>query len=456
MMTVAQYSELEIPRDHDAERAVLGAILIDGEAIERVAQLVTPDAFDRTRHRWAFEAMLEIHIAGGSIDPVTVARRLADRDRLEEAGGLSYLGELIRVTPTSVNADVYAEIVAEKATLRQLADAGAAITRTAMAQGSKSAEAVERSREILEQVMRDRPSGGPRRLSDHLSDFLAWDADNTERPASLGTGFQHLDLLTGGLEPGDLVVAGGRPSTGKTSLTLQMARDCMEQGRVPLIFSMEMTGAQVALRMVAAEAGVPTIRLKNGLYSEAEEERIIDAVGRLSGPTTWLDDDGGYSTDDIARQAGMIQRAHGLDLIIIDYIQLVRPPVRSQNQVQDMTQVSRALKTMAVAMGVTVIACSQLNRATESRSDHRPQLSDLRDSGSIEQDADIVFLLYREDRYFTRHQWQTARPGERYPKGQVELQVAKHRNGPTGSVMMYFDEATTTFHEAEDSEAEAA
>ena len=452
-MVVAQYSERQLPYDHQAEAAVLGALLIDGDALLRVTAIIKPEDFHRARNQFCFAACLAVFGRQEALDQITVARELQRRDRLEQVGGLAYLGQLISGTPTSVNVEHYAGIVADTAAKRRLIDAGNRIAELGF---EDSQDADDTMRQAVEVLFRVQPTNNDRGfvpLSSVLDVYLQGDIGDvslTDEPP-LQSGYGDLDSLLGGMQRSDLLIVGARPGLGKSSLALNICANAAKAGQVCGIFSLEMSREQVAMRMLVAESGVDSHRLRLGLLSENEQNVISDAVGVLSGLPIFIDDTPFQSTMEMRSKAQRLQLEHGLDFLVVDYLQLIQGSNRRQgygeNRVQEISEISRSLKGMARDLNVPVFTCSQLSRVVENRPGHRPQLSDLRDSGSIEQDADVVTFLYREDRNFTEDEWEQHNPGRPYPRNLVELIVAKHRHGPTGSFHLYFRDTLMRFDE---------
>ncbi len=452
-MVVAQYSERQLPYDHEAEAAVLGALLIDSDALLRVTPIINPEDFHRARNQFCFAACVAVFGRQEALDQITVARELQRQDRLEQVGGLAYLGQLISGTPTSVNVEHYAGIVADTAAKRRLIDAGNRIAELGF---EDSQDADDTMRQAVEVLFRVQPTNNDRGfvpLSSVLDVYLQGDIGDvslTDEPP-LQSGYGDLDSLLGGMQRSDLLIVGARPGLGKSSLALNICANAAKSGQVCGIFSLEMSREQVAMRMLVAESGVDSHRLRLGLLSENEQNVISDAVGVLSGLPIFIDDTPFQSTMEMRSKAQRLQLEHGLDFLVVDYLQLIQGSNRRQgygeNRVQEISEISRSLKGMARDLNVPVFTCSQLSRVVETRPGHRPQLSDLRDSGSIEQDADVVTFLYREDRNFTEEEWEQHNPGRPYPRNLVELIVAKHRHGPTGSFHLYFRDTLMRFDE---------
>ena len=443
-MTISQpYTERTLPYDHDAEAAVLGALLIDGDALHRVLPVIKPADFHRARHQYCYAACIAVFGRQEAIDQITVARELAQRERLDAVGGLPYLGQLVANTPTSVNVEHYAGIVADTAAKRRLIDAGNRIAELGF---EDDADADEKMRQAVDVLFSVQPTSerGFVPLGSVLDVYLQGDIGDvslSDEPP-LQSGYSDLDGLLGGLQRSDMLIVGARPGLGKSSLALNICVNAAKTGQVCGIFSLEMSREQVAMRILVAESGVDSHRLRLGLLSEPEENIIADAVGALSGLPIYIDDTPFQTTMDMRSKAQRLKLEHGLDFLVVDYLQLIQGMGSrrgyGENRVQEISEISRSLKGMARDLNVPVFTCSQLSRVVENRPGHRPQLSDLRDSGSIEQDADIVMFLYREDKNYTEEEWEQHAPGRPYPRNIAELIVAKHRHGPTGSLHLYF------------------
>ena len=443
-MTISQpYTERTLPYDHDAEAAVLGALLIDGDALHRVLPVIKPADFHRARHQYCYAACIAVFGRQEAIDQITVARELAQRERLDAVGGLPYLGQLVANTPTSVNVEHYAGIVADTAAKRRLIDAGNRIAELGF---EDDADADEKMRQAVDVLFSVQPTSerGFVPLGSVLDVYLQVDIGDvslSDEPP-LQSGYSDLDGLLGGLQRSDMLIVGARPGLGKSSLALNICVNAAKTGQVCGIFSLEMSREQVAMRILVAESGVDSHRLRLGLLSEPEENIIADAVGALSGLPIYIDDTPFQTTMDMRSKAQRLKLEHGLDFLVVDYLQLIQGMGSrrgyGENRVQEISEISRSLKGMARDLNVPVFTCSQLSRVVENRPGHRPQLSDLRDSGSIEQDADIVMFLYREDKNYTEEEWEQHAPGRPYPRNIAELIVAKHRHGPTGSLHLYF------------------
>ncbi len=440
------------PFDVEAEEAVLASLMVDGEAIYKVQGILHPQDFYRDQYGWTYEASLALWERGESINQVTVAHELARRERLEDAGGPAFLSRIVGELPTAIGVEHYAGIVQRDAAYRQLIGASTQITNLAY-QGGPDLEAVLGRAEALILALR----GGDqfrdfvhiRQLLEQYLEAPGIDARESNLVGHVRTGFVDLDTLLGGLKRSDLVILAARPSMGKTSLAINVARNAAigQHGRVA-IFSLEMAAEQLAQRLLASESGIDSTRLRLGEQNEAEERRIMDAMGVLSEAEIYIDDTAVQRVSEIRGKARRLNSEKGLDLIIVDYMQLIHGSSnRSDNRVAEMSDISRALKELARELDVPLIACSQLSRAPEQRTPHIPMLSDLRESGSIEQDADVVMFIYREEVYVTAEQWMAQNPDKPYPEDKAQIIIAKHRNGPTGSVDLRFRQKLTQFED---------
>jgi replicative DNA helicase len=440
------------PHDIEAEEAVIASLLVDSEAIYKVAAILQPDDFFREKNAWAYEACLALWERNETINEVTVGHELARRDRLEQIGGLAYLSRLVTELPTPIGVEHYAGIVKRDAVYRRLIEAASRITQMAYSGGPDLDGTLARAESLLLSL-----STG-QRLSDfvHIRDVLDgfWEGPGLEAfkgglQGNIRTGFMDLDTLLGGLKRADLIVLAARPSLGKTSLALNIARNAAAgQNAKVAVFSLEMAAEQLVQRLLASESGVDSTRLRLGLHTEAEERRVMNALGILSAIDIYVDDSAVQRVTEIRSKALRLHRDQGLDLVIVDYLQLIHGTERGDNRVQEISLISRSLKELARELDVPVIAVSQLSRAPEMRSPHIPILSDLRESGSIEQDADVVVFIYREDVYVRKEDWELAHPeGNPYPAGDAQIIIAKHRNGPTGTIHLRFRQKLARFED---------
>ncbi len=442
------------PHSIEAEEAVLASILVDTEAIARLAPTLRPSDFFRDRNGWIYEASLALWERNEVINEVTVAHELARRGRLDEAGGLGFLSRIIGDLPTPVGVEHYAGIVERDAVYRRLISAAGQITQIAYEGGPNLGEVLTRADTLLMALR-----GGERQrdfihIRQLIDTFLEEPDESVAALQSIPvvrTGFIDLDTLLGGLKRADLVILAARPSLGKTSLALNFARNAaVSQHARVAVFSLEMAAEQLAQRMLASEAGVDSTRLRLGQHTEAEERRMMHAHGTLAECEIYIDDSPIVTVPEMRAKLRRLSTERGLDLVIVDYLQLMHGASRNENRVQEISLISRSLKELAREMNVPVVAVSQLSRAVESRPSHIPMLSDLRESGSIEQDADVVMFIYREDVYVRREEWQDAHPempGGAYPAGIAQVIIAKHRNGPVGNVSLRFRQQFTRFED---------
>ena len=445
------YAERLLPHNTEAEEALIGSLLIDGECIARIAPMLQPGDFYRERNQLCYDAALALSIRNQAVDQTTLAGELARTERLELAGGMAYLSHLVAITPTSVHAEDYAGIVSRTATMRKLIAAGSRIAELGYTDTDDLEITLRQAEDAVYAVRnttRQRDFQSFRDIFDRYLQDQATAADLlTVADAPLMTGFSDLDELLGGVQRSDLLILAARPSVGKSTLALNMAMHNAKTGRTCAIFSLEMTADQLAMRALASETGIDSHRIRLGLYTQSQEERIINAIGELSELPIYIDDTPYQGMVEIRGKARRLDLDKGVDLIMVDYLQLVQGRNRGgpANRVQEITEISRALKTLAGEMDACVIACSQMSRMVENRPSHRPQLSDLRDSGSIEQDADVVAFIHREDLYTTEEEWAQTHPGQEYPQNIAEIIVAKNRKGPTGSIRLEFRDHLVRF-----------
>jgi replicative DNA helicase len=448
--TVDMATSGELPQNIEAEASVLGSILIDGEALALVADLVAPEDFYRDAHRLIYRAALDLLERGQAVDYVTLIAELETRGQLRDAGGGAYLAELVTRVPTSANVIYYAALVARLARRRRLILAGGEIAAIAY-QEPDDTVALDKAEELLYRLGQRgagaselEPVRGPIARFVDLIDELN-DPANKGLRGNIVSGFRELDRLLNGFEPGALTVLAARPAMGKSSLALSIAYQVvMEQGATIALFSLEMGKEQLAQRLIALEGRINLQRLRAGHLDDEEVERLSYALGVLTEAPLYLDDSALLSVAQMRRKCRRLQAEHGLDLVIVDYLQLMHSSEAGrwrgpENRVQEVSEISRGLKTLAKELHVPVLALSQLSRAVESRQTRVPQLADLRESGSIEQDADVVLFIYRDDVYNP----DTDR------KNIADVIVAKHRNGPTGQVQLFFRKEYTRFYDLE-------
>jgi len=433
------------PHDIESEEAVIGSLLVDTEALTRVTSFLEPDDFYRERNRWCYEACFELFQRQEAIDQISVAHELERTERLADVGGTAYLGHLVEILPTSAHVVHYGQIVKRTSTMRKLIRAASDISEIGYEEDADVDAALSRAEDTLFQIRASAPTRDFVPLSESLDPFLEQTSPLTDLDGAdgrpIGTGFKDLDDLLGGMSRSDMIVLAARPSVGKSMLGLNIARNSaagigIGSGATVGIFSLEMGKEQIALRLLSAEARVNMHNLRMRLLSDAEQAQVVDSVGVLSDLAIYIDDTPIQSVAEMRSKARRLQMEHGLDFVVIDYMQLIRGNSRrsENNRAQEVSEISRSIKGMARDLHVPVLALSQLSRAIEHRQSHRPMLSDLRESGSIEQDADVVIFIHREEKFTTEDEWVRDNPGLIYPRGLAELIIAKHRNGPTGSV----------------------
>ena len=442
------------PHDLDAEEAVLGSLLIDPEAIFKVVTLLKAEDFYREKNRWTYESCFQLYDRKEAINQITVAHELARKQQLEAAGGAAYLSNLVSQVPTSVHVEYYADIVRRLSTMRRLISASNQIAAIGYESPPDSDDALDRAEGILFGLR----YGQSQRDFVHIREVLDRyfeESSMAQHPEGylphIPTGFADLDKILGGMQRSDMVVLAARPSLGKTSLALNIARNAaMDHGAKVALFSLEMSKMELGYRFLSCEAGIDTKRLRLDELTERQRENIMETMGILSEAPIYIDDSPFLTDSDMRSKARRLHNEKGgIDLIIVDYIQLMRSSRYTDNRVQEMGDISHSMKEVARELEVPVLAVSQLSRAVEARHPHTPMLSDLRDSGSIEQDADVVLFIYREDVYFTEEEWNSKFPEKPYPKGVAELIVAKHRNGPVGRAHLFFRERIAKFENLE-------
>ncbi len=444
------------PHDVEAEEAVIAAAMVDTDAIYRIAPILKPSDFFREKNAWVYQACVDLWTRDEAINQITVAHELSRSDRLEDVGGQSYLADTIRRLPTSVGVEFYAQIVKRDSTYRGLINAASVIMGLAFDAPAELETVLAKSESLLAALRGGANFRDFVHIGQLLQSYLQEDADTValRENQSIQTGYSDLDMLLGGLKRSDLVIVGARPSVGKSSFALGIARNAAvnQKGNVAF-FSLEMSSEQLAVRLLSGESNVDNTRLRLGQQSELEERRIIQATGVLSEANIWFDDSPVLTAVELRAKARRLASKVGqLDLLVIDYLQLMQGESSTgrENRVQEISYISRMLKGLARELNVPIVALAQLSRAIETRHPRTPLLSDLRDSGSIEQDADVVMFLSREDMYVTPEQWAEQHPGlpaSAYPKGVAQVSVAKHRNGPTGTVELRFREKLAKFED---------
>jgi replicative DNA helicase len=423
------------PHSVEAEQAVLGGLMLDSNAWDAVADVISAADFYRRDHRLIFEAIAEVAEIRGTPDVVTITEHLERKGRLEEVGGQPYVLTIARDTPSAANVRAYADIIRERSILRQLAAAGAEIAASSIdSRGRPASELVDEAERRVFQIA-ERGSRGRsgfvavRDILPQTIDRLDTLHQNPGEIRGVPTGFTLLDRKTAGLQPGDLVVIAGRPSMGKSTLAVNIAESAAIARGVPAaVFTMEMSSEQMTLRMISSLGRVNQGHLRTGNFTDEDWSRIQGAMAQLSGAPIYLDESPALTPTELRARARRLKRERGLGLVIVDYLQLMQVPGTKENRATEISEISRSLKALAKELHVPVIAISQLNRAVEQRTDKKPVMSDLRESGAIEQDADLILLIYREEVYDQN----TTR------RGIADIIIAKQRNGPIGEIQLTF------------------
>jgi replicative DNA helicase len=429
------------PQSIEAEQSVLGAILLENEALIKAIELLQVDDFYRESHRQIYSAMIGLYEKNTPVDQITLTEHLKQKNKLAEVGGLSYVAELAEKIPTAANIEYYAKIVRQKAILRNLIASATGIVAKATSGEENIEDILDFSEKTIFQISEQqiKPSYYP------LKSILQSTFKSIERLyekkqliTGVATGFADLDEKTSGFQPSDLIIIAGRPSMGKTAFCLNIAQYAATVEKVPtVVFSLEMSKEQLALRMLCSEARIDNHKLRSGHIAENEWGKLTMAAGRLSEASLFIDDTPGMSVFEMRAKARRLKAEHGLGMIIIDYMQLMSgSKSRADSREQEISEISRSLKALAKELNVPVLALSQLNRRLEDRTDKKPQMSDLRESGAIEQDADVILFIYREEVYH--------RDSEE-AKGKAEVIIGKQRNGPIGDIPLTFINEYTRF-----------
>lgn len=436
------------PQAVDVEQAVLGAMMIDVRAIEGARDILQPEDFYYAPHAPIYQVIVDLYDHRISVDQLTVAEALRKGDKLDQVGGVVYLAKLAAEVATWANVIYHARIVKAKAMMRRIIALGGSMAASAYEDAEDPITLVQRAEDDLLNLLHGNQTGGLESVEVALTEALVLIEKAHQCKGTLTgipTGLNSLNRLTGGWQTGDLILLAARPSVGKTALALDMVRAAMDSRKKVAFFSLEMARHQLVQRLIAQAKGFDLHSLRTGQLEEAEWVSLAHAVGRLSQQPLWIDDRSGLTVFDINSQCRRLQREHGLDLVFIDYLQLMDSTRSTTSREQEVAQISRGIKGLAKELRIPVVALSQLSRALETRVDRRPKLSDLRESGSLEQDADIVMFLYRPDIYGITSIEIGSVPVP--STGMVELTVAKQRNGPVGALWLKFEDKQTTFLE---------
>ena len=430
------------PQNIEAEMSVLGSMLMSSDAVYRCIELLNGETFYREAHRKVFSAMGELFGRDEPIDLITITEQLRRDGNLEAVGGASYLTGLVDGVPTSENVEYYAKIVRDKAVLRNMINLLSRVSSECYGNPDNVGSFLDRVEQSVYNLSRDKPGQDFIALKDIIHDSLEMAealCRKKELVTGISTGFDDLDEKTSGWQPSDLIIVAGRPSMGKSSLAINIAQRAAIREKIPVaFFSVEMSREQLVQRMLCAEATVNAHKLRRGFLGQEDFSKLAIAAGKLSEAPIFIDDSPAIRALELRAKARRLKARENIGLIIIDYLQLMQWSGRADNKQQEVSEISRSLKSLARELKIPVVALSQLSRAVEARADHRPQLSDLRESGAIEQDADVVILLLREEYYD---------PNNEKKQGKAELNIAKQRNGPVGTIKLGFTQEYTRFQD---------
>ncbi|MDD5505008.1 MAG: replicative DNA helicase [Candidatus Omnitrophica bacterium] len=427
------------PQSEEAEMAVLGSMLLEESAISHAIELLDENAFYKDAHRKIFNVIVSIYSENKPVDLITTAEFLKKRKVLDEVGGAAYIASLTQTVPTAANISHYARIVHEKYIMRSLITTGTKIVSEAYGQESDTDELLDKAERLIFDITSRKSSSSSIPIKEIVKDSIET-IDNLyqrkEHITGIATGFHEFDIMTAGLQPSDLIVVAGRPSMGKSALASCMVEHAGIIEKIPtVVFSLEMAKEQLVQRMLCSHARVDFHKVRTGFLSQSDWPKLTEAAGKLAESSIFIDDTPAISALELRAKARRLKSQYNIGLVVVDYLQLMRSSQSTDNRQQEISEISRSLKALAREINAPVIAISQLSRAVEARADRRPQLSDLRESGAIEQDADVVILLLREEYY-------TPTPEN---KGMAELIVAKQRNGPVGPVRLAFIKEYTRF-----------
>lgn len=441
------------PQNLDAEMSVLGAMLLDKEAIAQAIETIGSESFYKPANAKIYSAIIQLYDANQPVDIVTITEYLKKRKELESVGGAGYISMLMDAIPSAANVAHYLKIVKEKAVLRRLINVATGIVGRCYDDEEDVSDVLDDAEREIFDIAQHRQSQGFVRVGDlikHSIETVESLYQKKEYVTGVASGYTDLDTMTAGFQPSDLIIIAARPSMGKTSLALNIAEHAAITEKIPTaIYSLEMAREQLVLRMLCSHARVNAHNVRTGFISEKHDfPKLVNAAGKLSEAPIFIDDSPAISVLEMRAKARRLAAKEGIKLIIIDYLQLMRSSARrAENRQQEISEISRSLKALAREIGVPVIVLSQLNREAEARPDHRPRLSDLRESGAIEQDADVVFLLFREEYY---------EPDNEELKGKAEVIIAKQRNGPVGTVKLAFLQECTHFDNLAERDMETA
>jgi len=420
------------PQNNEAEQSVIGAVFLSKEALITAMEILRPEDFYKTAHQRIFQTMLDLYEKGEPVDLVTVTAELQDHKLLDEVGGVPYLTALAGSVPTAANVEYYARIVEEKSLLRRLILTATKIANDGYSREDEVGEIIADAEKYIMEIAQNRNSGGFTPIRDALLETyerIEFLSQRRGDVTGIPSGYVDLDKMTAGFQRSDLIILAARPSVGKTAFALNVAQNVAARaGETVAIFSLEMSASQLVQRMICAEGNLDASKMRSGWLEEDDWQKLTMAIGTLAKAPIYIDDSPGVTVQDIRAKCRRLQAERGLGMILIDYLQLIHGRGKGDNRQQEVSEISRTLKGIARELNVPVIALSQLSRSVEQRQDKRPMMSDIRESGSIEQDADIVAFLYRDDYYDKQTE----------NKNVIEVIIAKQRNGPTGTVELAF------------------
>jgi replicative DNA helicase len=429
------------PQNIEAEESIISAILVDNNTLLDVIEILAPEDFYRTAHQKIYAAITDLFDKTEPIDLVTLANRLKEKGQLEKVGSASYLARLVDTVPMAVNAQHYAKIVRDKSSLRRLIEKANAIVKRCFKEEGNADEVIDFAETAIFEISENKSQQAFSPLSKLIMgniETLEENQGNRSLVTGVPTGFSHLDNLTSGLQSADLIILAARPSMGKTALALNIARNAAVDANIPVaLFSLEMSKEQLSLRMLCSEARIDSSRLRGGFFSMEDWHRLTDAAGILSEAPIYIDDSASLTAMEIRAKARRLKMEKNIGLIVIDYLQLMQGRASAERRDLEISEISRSLKALAKELKLPVLALSQLNRMLEQRTDKRPRLSDLRESGALEQDADVVAFIYRDEVYNKEE--------DNPRRGIAEILLSKQRNGPTGDVNLTFLHSFTRF-----------
>ncbi len=424
------------PHNIEAEQAILGGILMNNDAMNQIMDILSPDDFYREANMFLFQGMIELYNRGEPIDVVTLSRFLAEKNLLEKVGGINYLGSLVEAVSTSAGIVYHAEITKNLSVRRKLISQCSAISESCFREGERTEELLETAEQAIFDIADEQVREGFQSIREVITGSLK-KLETSSDMTGVSTGFEEFDSLTAGFQPSDLIVIAGRPSMGKTALALNIGYNAAQKTKEGVaIFSLEMSKPQLGVRLLGFDSGIDSTKLRTGFLRDKEWNVLTDSANRLSELPIFIDDSSSISVLEMKAKCRRLKKANSLALVIVDYMQLIQGRSSAESRQLEMSEISRSLKALAKDLNVPVVALSQLNRKVEDRPNRRPQVADLRESGAIEQDADVIAFIYRDEVYH---------PDSLETRNIAEINVAKQRNGPTGFFKLTFQKEITRF-----------